>query len=103
MRGTAGKLFVALLLTLCVGVYALEMSGRWDRSLQDANDEAGFVAIVLYIGVVLSAAGAVIQRIRGARTMMPVVFATFGASDYSEALRVPLPLSTASPPPSLRI
>ena len=102
MRGSAGKLFVALLLTLSVAVYVLEMSGRWDRSLQDANDEAGFVAIVLCIGVALLAAGSLIQRICAARTMVAYVFA-LSASGYCEALRVPLPISTSSPPLSLRI
>ena len=57
VHGLAGKLFVALLVTLCVAVYLLEMSGRWDRSIQDANDEAGFVAIVLCIPLVILAIG----------------------------------------------
>jgi len=96
-------LFVALLLTLSVAVYVLEMSGRWDRSIQDANDEAGFVAIVLCIGAVLAAAGSVIQRICASRTVVPVVFAAFSASDYGAALRVTLSIACSSPPPSLRI
>jgi hypothetical protein len=102
VRGTAGKLFVAFLLTLSVGAYVLEMSGRWDRSIQDANDEAGFVAIVLCIGVALSAAGSLIQRICASRTMAPFVFAAFSASNYRDALPVTLSVSTGSPP-SLRI
>jgi hypothetical protein len=103
VRGTAGKLFVAFLLTLCVGVYAVEMSGRWDRSIQDANDEAGFVGIVLCIGVVLSAAGSLVQRMCASRTRVPFVFAAFRASDYRDAIRVTLSISTSSPPLSLRI
>jgi hypothetical protein len=39
---------------LCVGLYVLEMSGRWDQSMQDANDEASLVAIVLCVGVALA-------------------------------------------------
>ena len=52
----AGKLFVAVLLTLCVGANLVELSTRWDRTIQDANDEAGIVAVVLCVGVALSAA-----------------------------------------------
>src|SRR5579864_3957466 len=68
VRGVLGRLVVAALLAMCVCIYALEMSGRWDRSIEDANDEAGFVAIVLCIGVALAAAGSLIAYIRDPRT-----------------------------------
>jgi uncharacterized membrane protein len=100
----AGKLFVALLLTLCVAVYLLEMSGRWDRSIQDANDEAGFVAIVLCVGVAISVAGSLIARIRASRTTTRVTLTALAAAPLRfEHLRTALPASVNSPPPSLRI
>ncbi len=103
MRGPAGKLFVAMLLTLCVVAYVIEMSGRWDQSIEDANDEAGLVAIVLCIGVALSAAGALIQHMCASRPTVRVMFAAFTASlgrDHQPAL---LLVSTSSPPRRLRI
>jgi hypothetical protein len=54
---------VAVLLILCVGVQLLEVSGRWDQNLEDANDEAGLVAIVLCVGTAIAAAGALLARI----------------------------------------
>ena len=58
------KFFVAALLTLCLGVQLLEMSGRWDRTMNDANDEAGVVAIVLCVGAAVAAVGTLLSRIR---------------------------------------
>ena len=103
VRGTAGKVFVTMLLTLCVGVYVLEMSGRWDRSIQDANDEAGIVTIVLCVGVALSAAGFLIAHIRASRTTARVTFATSTAPCRRGERRILLPASTSSPPLRLRI
>jgi hypothetical protein len=100
--GVAGKLFVAFLLTLCVAVYLLEMSGRWDRSIQDANDEAGFVAIVLCIGVAVSVAGSPVARMR-ACTAARVPLATLPAPVRFEHPRIAWPASASSPPLSLRI
>ncbi len=103
VRGTAGKVFVTMLLTLCVGLYVLEMSGRWDRSIQDANDEAGIVTIVLCVGVALSAAGFLIAHIRASRTTARVTFATSTAPCRRFERRILLPASTSSPPLRLRI
>ena len=103
MRSTAGKLFVAMLLTLCVGAYVLEMSGGWDRSIQDANDEAGFVAIVLCVGVALSGVGSLVQRICASRTTVRVRFAAFRALHGRDCRPVVLLVSANSPPGSLRI
>jgi hypothetical protein len=99
----AGKLFVALLLTLCVAVYLLEMSGRWDRSIQDANDEAGFVAIVLCVGVAISVAGSLIARIRALRMSTRVTLTASAAPLRFEHRRTALPASVNSPPLRLRI
>jgi len=103
VRGTTWKLFVAMLLALCVGVYALEVSGRWDRSIQDANDEAGLVAIVLCVGVALTAAGSCLQYLRVSRTTVRIMAAAFTAShDHNHRPAVRL-VSTSGPPGSLRI
>ena len=96
-------MIVAALLTVCVCVYVLEMSGRWDRSMQDANDEAGFVAIVLCIGVALAAAGSLLAHIRAARTAAPVTRAASTAPRRCPDLRAVLPLPSNGPPVSLRL
>jgi hypothetical protein len=103
VHGVAGKLFVAFLLTLCVALYLLEMSGRWDRSIQDANDEAGFVAIVLCIGVAVSVAGSLVARMRASRTAARVPLTTLPAPERYEHPRIAWPASASSPPLSLRI
>jgi hypothetical protein len=103
VRGLLGRLVVAALLALCVCVYALEISGRWDRSIEDANDEAGFVAIVLCIGVALAAAGSLIAYIRHPRTAGRVVPAIPRLLRRCPDLRTPLPDPGNCPPTSLRI
>src|SRR2546427_5774389 len=67
VRRMVGKLFVAGLLTLCLGAQLVELSGRWDHTLQDANDEVGLVAAVLCVGMALTTAGAFLTRLRGTR------------------------------------
>ena len=102
MQGLAGKLFIAALLTVAVGLYALELSGRWDQTLQDTNDEAGLVAIVLCIGVALSTAAVQLihHRARRAIVSMPARARTAASrDDHRFALRVP----AGSPPTTLRI
>ena len=103
VRGMLGRLVVAALLALCVCVYALEISGRWDRSIEDANDEAGFVAIVLCIGVALTAAGSLIAYIRHPRTTGRVVRAAPALLRRCSALQAPLHVPGRCPPTSLRI
>ena len=63
LRITIGKLFAVALLTLCVGVQALEASGRWDRTFQDSGDEAVLVTVALCIGAALLAADAIRRRL----------------------------------------
>ena len=58
MRKTIVKLLVAALLTLCIGLQALEATGRWDRSIQDTGDEAVIVTIALCVGAAFLVAGA---------------------------------------------
>lgn len=98
------RLAVAALLATCVGIYALEMSGRWDQSIKDANDEAGFVAIVLCIGIAFSTAGAFVARIRPPRAVTHVTFAARTPEHRGEGdLSMFCPASTTSPPLRLRI
>jgi hypothetical protein len=102
VRVTIGKLLAAALLTLCVGVQALEASGHWDRSFQDSGDEAVIVTVALCIGAALIAAGAFRHRLAPTAipSAMPGVGPTslpaFGPPAFCSAL-------TTSPPLSLRI
>src|SRR5262249_39811359 len=66
------KLLVASLLVLCVAIQVLEASGRWDRTLADANDEADIVAVVLCIGVALTSAGSIMRAIRSVRLVQSI-------------------------------
>jgi len=75
VRITIGRLLAATLLTLCVGVQALEATGRWDRTFQDAGDEAVVVAVVLCIGAALLAAGAMRRRVFPPAIQSPMVAA----------------------------
>lgn len=95
-----GKLFVAGLLTLCLGAQLVELSGRWDRTIQDANDEVGLVAAVLCVGVALTAAGALLRRIRLSRTGCRIVLA---APTLDCGVRLAPPTFSNSPPVGLRI
>jgi len=63
VRGFVGKLSVAVMLTLCVTIYVLEMSGQWDKTMQGANDEAGIVAVILCVGMALSAVSKFVSTI----------------------------------------
>jgi len=101
VRLSIGKLAAAILLTFCVGVQALEASGRWDRTFQDAGDEAAIITVVLCVG----AAVAIARAIRHGASLAALTFAIL-------VVRGSLPLcqrSTAgpiffpSPPLSLRV
>jgi hypothetical protein len=81
LRITIGKLLAATLLTLCVGVQALEATGRWDGTFQDTGDEAVIVTAVLCIGAALIAAGAL--RCRLAPSTVSAAIAVAGARSSS--------------------
>jgi hypothetical protein len=97
------KLLAAALLILCVGVHLLEVSGRWDRTLQDANDEAGLVAVVLCIGIAASVARGLLNAIRLVRIATPLAPLSARARVFHAYLAIRLPSSAASPPLALRI
>ena len=80
------------------------MSGRWDRSIQDANDEASLVAIVLCVGVAISVAGSLIARMRASRVTARTTLAALTIPLRFQHRRTTLPDSAVSGPPlSLRI
>jgi len=102
VRGTVGTLLAATLLTLAIGLQVLEATGRWDRTFQDAGDEAVIVAVVLCVGAALVAAAALRPRISLSALHTPVVIRLDAACRF---LAPPGARSTAttSPPLSLRI
>jgi hypothetical protein len=102
VRVTVGKLLAATLLTLCVGVQALEATGRWDRTFQDTGDEAVIVTVVLCIGAALFAAGALRRRLSPSTISSAIV----GSGSASLTMFVPPAVCrsrSTSPPLSLRI
>jgi hypothetical protein len=101
-HGIVWKLFIAVLLTLCVGVQLVELSSRWDRTIQDANDEAGIVAIVLCVGVALSVARTLLNRICRSRVVSRIISASL-TPEHDADSRTVLPILIGSPPTSLRI
>ena len=101
MAGVVRRLFVALLLVLCVAIHAVEVSGHWDRTLHDANDEAGLVAVVLCVGLALFVAGTLLDRIRPYRVVSRSVVTS--STPLYDTCRVIQPTSTSSPPLRLRI
>jgi hypothetical protein len=73
VRVTVGKLLAATLLTLCIGLQALEASGRWDRTFQDAGDEAIIITVVLCIGAAVVVAGASRHRVCLSAARSPII------------------------------
>ena len=102
VRPIVHKLLVTALLTRCIGVQVLEASGRWDRALQDTNDEAVIVVVVLCIGAAFAGAGALLTRIRPSRISSRIVLVPTRPSAWP-ATRFDLSTSYTSPPVSLRI
>ena len=103
LRGILTKLLVVGLLAACIGVHVLEASGRWDRSLTDANDEAGIVAIVLCVGMAISVAGTLLKANRLVRLDSCLALMPTNAGVQPTSF-VPLPSSAAaSPPLALRV
>ena len=96
------KLFVTAALTLCAAIYVTELSGRWDQTLRDANDEAGFVAIVLCVGAALGSMVAFVARIMPSRQkrVRDELFVAF--SSFPQVFFLPAAVDTG-PPLILRI
>jgi len=97
------RLFVAILLTVCVGAPMLEMFDHWDHTLQDGNDtETNLVVVVLCVGIGLVAAGAVLRRVRPLLTFSSVHRAVSVLISRTE-MSLTLPIPSISPPVSLRV
>jgi hypothetical protein len=101
VRIAIGKLLAAALLTLCVGAQILEASGRWDRTFDDAGDEAIIVVLVLCVGAALIATAIARDRLTPSPIhvatviVSPPLWRVFVASFHQAA--------TTSPPLRLRI
>jgi hypothetical protein len=102
VRIAIGKLLAATLLTLFVGVQALEATGRWDGTFHDTGDEAVIVTVVLCIGAALLAAGAIRHRLSPSTIPLAIVGIRPTSLPVLEPPAVRSTLST-SPPLSLRI
>jgi hypothetical protein len=96
------KLLAAALLMLCVGLQALEATGRWDRTLQDAGDEAVIVAVVLCVGAALVVASRTHNRVSLSLIHSPIPPVRL-TSQIALVPPAATPALGASPPLSLRI
>ena len=67
VRALLRRSIVGAMLALCIVIFSLEATGRWDRTIADANDEAGIVAMVFCIGVAVSVAAALVARVAPSR------------------------------------
>ena len=95
--------FVAALLMLCVGVHALELSGRWDRTFEDANDEAGVIAIVLCIGVAVAIGRRLLNAIPLTRLATAFIVAITPVASLLVLATLVISTSAADPPLALRV
>ncbi len=100
MHGGSGKWVVGLLLAAAIGVQLVETTGRWDRAISDAGDEASVVAIVLCIGVGFAVAAALRARMGPERTASHAVPPPRVERSSRRASFV---VSVESPPTTLRI
>ena len=103
VRGTTIRAaLAATLLTLAVGLQVLEATGRWDRTFQDAGDEAVIVTVVLCIGAALVVAAVTRPRVSLSAIAGRVVIRLATALHFVPP-RGAQSLVSASPPLSLRI
>ena len=102
VRGTIGIWLAATLLTLSIGLQVLEATGRWDRTFQDAGDEAVVVTVVLCIGAALVVAVVTRPRVSLSASRVPIVIRLATAFEFLPPPGTWSP-STTSPPLSLRI
>jgi len=101
VRRPFARWFAAVLLAFAVGAQLVEMSGRWDRTLADAGDEAAVVAVVLCVGVAFAAAAALKARMRPARIGRRIASRTADVRRRDEVS--PPTVFSNSPPIPLRI
>jgi hypothetical protein len=101
VRGTIGAGLAVTLLTLAIGLQAVEATGHWDRSFEDTADEAVIVTLVLCVGAALVVAAATRPRISLSAMHAPVVIRLATALAPCPALGAAA--CNTSPPLSLRI
>ena len=102
MTAIARKAFVGVLLAFCMGVQILEVSGRWDQTFRDANDEAGIVAIVLCVGIAIAVARTLLAQVHFTRSPLHIS-AVVLRDGCIRALTPTPPGLIGSPPTALRI
>jgi hypothetical protein len=100
VSGRMRCLFVAMLLTVCVGAPIVEMFDRWDHTLQDGNDtESNLVVVVLCVGIGLLTAGVVLRRVRPLLTFSSVHRAASLLIQHAKiALILPIPYTSLPVP-----
>src|SRR5207249_988250 len=97
------RVFVAILLSVCIGAPIVELFDRWDDTLHDGNDtEANLVVVVLCLGVGLVSAAGLLRRVRPTLTssrLHPVLRTIAHATERY----LDLPIPNSSPPTTLRV
>jgi hypothetical protein len=103
VRGRVQRVFVAVLLAICIGAPMVEMFDQWDHTLQDGNDtEANLVVVVLCVGIGVLSVRALLLRTRPSRSQSRIVLPLSLFAEHVHPF-VALPLPASSPPASLRI
>ena len=100
VRVAVGRLLAGTLLTLCIGVQALEATGLWDQTLTDASDEAAIVAMVLCVGAAVAVARAPRHRLSFSRSRSEVVV---GSTTPAVSAHTSRTAFSTSPPLARRI
>jgi H+/Cl- antiporter ClcA len=96
------RLFVAIVLAVCVGAPLIEMFDRWD-TVQDGNDtESNLVIVVLCVGAGLASAAALVRRVRPTLTGSRIVPTMRACAHAMERWLIP-PAANTSPPDLLRV
>jgi hypothetical protein len=96
------RLFVAIVLTVCVGAPLIEVFDQWD-TVQDGNDtESNLVVVVLCVGVGLVSAAGLVRRVRPTLTSSRIVPTMSAFAHATERWLIP-PTANISPPDLLRV
>ena len=101
----ARRLAIALIVAICVGGPIVEMLDQWDHTVQDGTDtEADAMIVALCVGVGLSLAGVVVQRVRAlASQSQRISIATSPLLRLHRASLIDSVNPQGSPPVALRV
>jgi hypothetical protein len=103
VRGRVQRLFIAILLTICVGAPMVEMFDQWDHTIQDGNDtEANLVVVVVCIGIGVLSIRSLLRHTRPYRSDSRIVLPLSLFGEHVLAF-LALPVPASSPPATLRI